>query len=67
MCLHVYSYFVSKMSVPYHSKVHSEKVHISVTLDFVADKLQQSVCNLHYRFIFTGALIILLSLDLAMV
>ena len=65
--LHVYSYFVGKVLVPYHSKICSEKMHIFVTLDLVADKLKQSVHNLYYRFIFTGGLIVLLCLDLAIV
>ena len=42
-----------------------KKMHFSVTLDLVADKLKQSVHNLYYRFIFTGALMVLLCLDLA--
>ena len=54
MHIPVYSYFVGKVLVLYHSKIHSENTHISVTLDLVADKLRQSVHNLYYRFIFTG-------------
>ena len=42
-------------------------MHISVTLDLVADKLLQSVLNLNYRFILTGTLMVLLCLDLAVV
>ena len=43
MHIHVYGYFVGKVSVLYHSKIHSEKTHLSVNLDLVADKLKQSV------------------------
>ena len=64
---HVYGYFVGKVSVPYYSEIYSEKTHISVTLDLVADKLRQSVCNPYYRLIFTGALMVLPCLDLAIV
>ena len=59
--------FFGKVLVLYHSKICSEKMHISVTLDFVADKLLQSVQNLNYRFIFTGTLMVLLCLHLAIV
>ena len=65
MHIHVYGYFVSKVSLLYCSKICSKKMHFSVTLDLVADKLKQSVHNLYYRFIFTGALMVLLCLDLA--
>ena len=44
-----------------------KKMHISVTLDLVADKLLQSALNLNYRFILTGTLMVLLCLDLAIV
>ena len=67
MHIHVYDYFVGKVSVPYHSKICSENMHIFVTLDLVEDKLRQSVHNLYYRFIFTGALMVLLCHDLGIV
>ena len=46
MHIHVYSYFVGKVLVPYHSKIHSEMMHLSVTLDLVTDKLKQAVHDL---------------------
>ena len=60
MHIHLNGYFDGKGLVPYHSKIHSENMHISATLDLVADKIKQSVSNLYHRFIFTGSLMILL-------
>ena len=67
MHIHVYSYFVCKVSVLYHSKICSEKMHLSVTLDSVAGKLKQAIHNLYYRSSVTGVFMVLLCCEVAIV
>ena len=42
-----------------------KNVHLSVILDLVADNLKQAVCNLSYRSSFTGAFMVLLCHEIA--
>ena len=51
----------------YHPAVKSalKNVHLSVILDLVTDNLKQAVCNLYYKSSFTGAFMVLLCCNIA--
>ena len=51
----------------YHTTLKStlKNAYLSVILDLVANNLKQAVCNLYYKYSFTGAFVVLLCHDIA--
>ena len=65
MHIHVYGYLSAKCQYCTAMKSTLKNAQLSVILDLVADNLKQAVHNLYYRSSFTGAFMVLLCHEIA--